>query len=111
LEDLQLPVPVSFNDIDVPRTIQRYLVEITANHGTLQLQRYNRLQFFNDSRDGFNVGTEEDFDDLVFDSQVGTEGRGPRCRACGLRLLSGRCVVWHTPPWCTSRLPPCHCWC
>ena len=69
LEDIQLRVPISFTDVDVPRTQQRYRVELSTQHGTMQLQRYDRLQFFNISRDGYVDGKEQDWDQLIFDSK------------------------------------------
>jgi hypothetical protein len=100
MEDLQLKVPVSFSDIDVPRVIQRYLVEISAGHGTLQLQRYNRLQFFNISRDGHVDGEEEDFEALIASTQV-------RCM-CALALFLFSVLAPAPPPPHTqcSPVPP-----
>ncbi len=69
LEDLQLHVPIGFSDVDVPRTQQRYIVDVQADHGTLQLQRYLHLQFSNITRDGVVVGEEEFFDDLIVSSK------------------------------------------
>ncbi len=73
LEDQDLLITgVAFGDADYPRTLQRYIVDITASHGSLRLRRYDSLQVYNITRDGAVNGTEEPFDTLMVTSRVRT---------------------------------------
>lgn len=82
LEDTPLVITgVAFNDVDFPGVYQRYNVDITAQYGSVEIQRYDRLQVFNITRDGFVNGTEEKFDDILHAADVCLPS-APFCCVC-----------------------------
>lgn len=99
LEDMPVLIPgVSFSDADYPKSRQRYRVTITAQHGNVMLERYDLLQVFNITRDGYVNGTEQDFDSLIIASNVREPNFSPTL------TLAPEC---HPCPVCGSSSPVC----